>query len=493
MIFNSSTFLLFFFVVVTIYFLLPYRAKWIFLLAASYYFYMSWKPGYALLIAISTIITYFTGIKMGQKPVQKNRLKYLILSIVLNLCLLGTFKYFNFFSLSLHAVLSRFNLLYDAAELKIILPVGISFYTFQALSYSIDVYRGDKKPEHHFGIYALYVSFFPQLVAGPIERSTRLLAQFFRKHEFDYDRVVSGLRLMGWGFFKKVVVADRLAIIVNPIYDDPQQYHGITLIIATFFFAYQIYCDFSGYSDIAIGSARVLGYDLIKNFNQPYLSKSIPDFWRRWHISLSTWFRDYVYIPLGGNRVGKWRWYWNIIIVFLLSGLWHGANWTFVIWGLLHGIYMLCSVWSQKLRSKIIILAGMNRFPKLQSTIQVLITFSLVCSAWVLFRAESLNDAAYIYRSAFSGTRHFLFSFYDIAYLKSLFGQLGVTQNELFIAIISIGVLEIVQFIKNQRKLKSWFKLQPVWLRWTAYYILFGIILFYGSFNSAQEFIYFQF
>ncbi len=260
-----------------------------------------------------------------------------------------------------------------------------------------------------------------------------------------------------------------------------------------FFFAYQIYCDFSGYSDIAIGSARVLGYDLINNFNQPYLSKSIPDFWRRWHISLSTWFRDYVYIPLGGNRVGKWRWYWNIIIVFLLSGLWHGANWTFVIWGLLHGIYMLGSVWSQKLRSNIIILTGMNRFPKLHSTIQVLITFSLVCSAWVLFRAESLNDAAYIYRSAFSGTRHFLVYFYDIAYLKSIFGQLGVTQNELFIAIISIGILEIVQFIKNQRKLTSWFKLQPVWLRWTAYYLLFGIILFYGSFNSAQEFIYFQF
>lgn len=247
-----------------------------------------------------------------------------------------------------------------------LLPVGISFYTFQSLSYSIDVYRGEKEPERNFGKFALYVAFFPQLVAGPIERSTNLLPQFDRRISFDYDRFVSGLRLMLWGFFKKIVIADRLAIYVNEVYNSPAEFQGLTLILATYFFAFQIYCDFSGYSDIAIGAARIMGYDLMINFRQPYFSQSIAEFWKRWHISLSTWFKDYLYIPLGGNRVAKNRWYFNLMAVFLISGLWHGANWTFVLWGFLHGFYLVFSIWTQNIRDTISHAFRVDRFPALQ-------------------------------------------------------------------------------------------------------------------------------
>ncbi|MCE7945771.1 MAG: MBOAT family protein, partial [Chlorobi bacterium CHB1] len=312
MLFHSLEFIIFFPVVVAIYFLAPLRFRQFFLLLASYYFYMCWKAEYAVLILLSTGIDYVAALHM-------------------------------------HKTSGRGNIFYEFPLFDILLPVGISFYTFQTLSYTIDVYRSEKTPERNFIKFALYVTFFPQLVAGPIERSTRLLPQFDHEHKFDANRVVSGLRLMLWGFFKKLVIADRLALYVNEVYNNPADYTGLPVIIATYFFAFQIYCDFSAYSDIAIGAARVLGFDLMKNFRQPYLAQSIGEFWKRWHISLSTWFRDYLYIPLGGNRVSRLRWYVNLMAVFLISGLWHGANWTFVVWGALHGSYFVLSLLTQKL------------------------------------------------------------------------------------------------------------------------------------------------
>jgi alginate O-acetyltransferase complex protein AlgI len=350
--FNSIEFLLFFPVVVAIYFATPQRYRWALLLAASYYFYASWKPEYLLLIIASTLVDYGCGLRMGSIAGKARRKKWLLVSLTSNLGLLFAFKYFNFFNESARAVFDRFNIFYDVPAFDLLLPVGISFYTFQTLSYSIDVYRGRQRPERHLGIFALYVSFFPQLVAGPIERSTHLLPQFFQPHRFEYDRVTSGLRLVLWGFFKKVVVADRLALYVNAVYNDPSAHTGPTILLATYFFAFQIYCDFSGYSDIAIGTARVMGYDLMQNFRRPYFARSISEFWSRWHISLSTWFRDYLYIPLGGNRVPRWRWYVNLFAVFLISGLWHGANWTFVVWGALHGTYLIVGLVTSDARER---------------------------------------------------------------------------------------------------------------------------------------------
>ena len=333
MLFNSVEFLLFFPIVVSLYLLIKHSQRWVLLLVASYYFYMAWKPEYILLIVASTFIDYFCGRKMGSIEEKKKRRPYLYLSLLTNLGILFTFKYFDFFTDSLQGLSEYFHLPYESPALQLILPMGISFYTFQTMSYSVDIYQGKLKPEKHFGIFALFVSFFPQLVAGPIERASNLLPQFHKPFTFDRKKAVSGLQLMLWGMFKKVVVADRLAFLVNAVYDQPGEYEGFTLFLATIFFAFQIYCDFSGYSDIAIGAARILGFDLMKNFDTPYSARNVSEFWRRWHISLSTWFKDYVYIPLGGNRVVKWRWYYNLMITFLVSGLWHGANWTFVIWG----------------------------------------------------------------------------------------------------------------------------------------------------------------
>ena len=281
--------------------------------------------------------------------------------------------------------------------------MGLSFHTFQAMSYTIEVYRGRQKAERHFGIYALYVMFYPQLVAGPIERPQNLIHQFYEEHRFDYDRVVSGLQLIAWGLFKKVVVADRLAKVVNVVYAGPSQYGGPPLVIATVFFAFQIFCDFSGYSDIAIGSARVMGFTLMNNFNRPYHSQSIAEFWRRWHISLSTWFRDYVYIPLGGNRLSVPRWYANILVVFLVSGLWHGARWTYVIWGALHGIFLIVGAVTEKFRARITAAIGLGRHPFFHNPLRVLFTFALVNLGWIFFRASSVRDAWQILTRLFTG------------------------------------------------------------------------------------------
>ncbi|TFH43699.1 MAG: MBOAT family protein, partial [Chrysiogenales bacterium] len=348
----SFQYVVFFTLVVALFFAFPQRFRWAFLLTASYFFYMWWDPKYALLLLSTTIIVYATGILMHDKS-QRIKKLCVALSVISNLGILFVFKYFNFFNNSVRDLFAAMGMEYSVPELNFLLPVGISFYTFQALSYTMDLYRGSRKPEYHFGMFALYVSFFPTILAGPIERSTRLLPQLYRKVEFNYDRVVNGLVLMAWGFFQKLVIADRLAQYVNMVYANPQLLDGLPLLLATYFFAIQVYCDFSGYTDIAIGTAQVMGYELMPNFRRPFFASSIGDLWRRWHISLISWLRDYLYIPLGGNRVGRFRWYLNVLIVFTVSGLWHGAQWTFVIWGSLNGVLIVLSQVTERVRTAI--------------------------------------------------------------------------------------------------------------------------------------------
>jgi D-alanyl-lipoteichoic acid acyltransferase DltB (MBOAT superfamily) len=340
------------------------------------------------------------------------------------------------------------------------------------------VYRGHRPAERHLGIFALYVAFFPQLVAGPIERSTRLLPQFLKKVEVTYASTVDGLRLMLWGFFKKLVIADRLAAYVDAVYGNPGAHSGETILLATYFFAFQIFCDFSGYSDIAIGSARILGYDLMDNFKRPYFSKSIAEFWRRWHISLSTWFRDYLYIPLGGNRVTRWRWYYNLFIVFLISGLWHGANWTFVVWGALHGIYLIAGIVSRDLRDRMCGWIGLGG--KLRRWLAVATTFHLVVVSWIFFRANSIQDAWHLLIG--------LFDIGDFTLTLPVFGR-----YELLLAFGGILILEFVHILERKENFRVLLDRLPAFVRWILYYGFTMAILLFGVINQKQAFIYFQF
>ncbi len=477
MLFNSLHYIIFFPIVVVLYFAIPYKYRWMLLLAASYYFYMCWKLEYIVLIMTSTLIDYFAGIKMGQTNEKKKRKKYLILSLISNFGLLGTFKYFNFFNESFRVLFNHLNIMYNVPALKVLLPVGISFYTFQTLSYSIDVYRGVKKPERNLGIFALYVAFFPQLVAGPIERSTRLLPQLFKKKEVSYQNFSLGMKQIIWGYFKKVVIADRLGMYVAATYNNQIYHSGITLLVATIFFSVQVYCDFSGYSDIAIGSARVMGYELMENFHRPYFSQSFNEFWRRWHISLSTWFKDYLYIPMGGSRVTKKRWYLNIMTLFLLSGLWHGANWTFVIWGAVHGFYMLFASWTASIREKISQFIGLTKIPRFRKVFKIIIFNILLLIATVFFRSLNISDA-----------------FEIIKKMAHLNGPLFIGEESGFIfSLFGMAVLFIREFKQELNYTKfSLFESNNVLIRQLSYVFLVVIILLIGVFDGGQ-FIYFQF
>lgn len=500
MLFNSLEFLLFFPTVILLYFLLRPQLRWILLLIASYYFYMAWKPVYILLIVLSTIIDYYCGLKMGALAEKKQRRPYLYASLLSNLGILFSFKYFGFFNDSLQEVVTALGGVYHGPTFELLLPMGISFYTFQTLSYSVDVYHGNLKPEKHFGIFALFVSFFPQLVAGPIERATNLLPQFHQHHVFNKERFISGLRLMLWGMFKKVVVADRLAFLVNAVYNSPEEFSGFSLTLATVFFAFQIYCDFSGYSDIAIGAARIMGYDLMLNFRTPYFAKTISEFWKRWHISLSTWFRDYVYIPMGGNRVVKWRWYYNLFITFLVSGLWHGANWTFVIWGALHGFYLVFSIWTSSYRHAFNQFIGLKANTRLMKGIDLSIVFVLVCFAWIFFRANSLSDAFYIimhlgtdFGKDFLAICESISHFQITVELTANSGAgLGLTLWEFMLVISATIFMLIVEYLASLSTVKNRFKQLPAWVKWSIYYVLIYSIIFFRSF-ATSEFIYFQF
>ena len=488
MLFNSLQYIVFFPIVVAIFFSLPQKKRWVLLLMASYYFYMCWRVDYILLIIISTLVDYYAGIKMSKEKERKKRKPWLLLSIIVNLGILFGFKYFNFLGENINILFDQFNIFYNVQFFDLLLPVGISFYTFQTLSYTIDVYNGKTPAQKHLGIFAVYVSFFPQLVAGPIERSKRLLPQFFKEHEFSYKRARSGLQQMMWGFFKKVVIADRLAIVVDGVYNNVESYSGLVLIIATIFFAFQIYCDFSGYSDIAIGSARVMGFELMDNFKRPYFSKSIAEFWRRWHISLSTWFRDYLYIPLGGNRVVKWRWYYNLFVTFLISGLWHGAAWTFITWGALHGAYLIIEILLKKPKNYIL------KKIKIEHTFfykiwRVAITFFLVVFAWIFFRANSMSDAIYIINHMFIDVS----DYNNFTAMQIKFRGLGVGFKDIILSILLILVMETYNLY--ERNGDVWEKLQnkPKWVRWCVYYFIIISILFLSPFTRVDNFIYFQF
>lgn len=489
MLFNTLEFLLFFPTVVLLYFITPFKKRWLVLLIVSYYFYMSWKVEYALLLVISTLVDFYCGKQMAKYVERKRRKPFLYLSILTNLGILFTFKYFNFFT---EAISDTGNLLgievYSPVH-NLILPIGISFYTFQTMSYSIDIYYGRIKPETRLGIFALFVTFFPQLVAGPIERAGNLLSQFKQKHYFNYDRVTAGLKLMAWGMFKKVVIADNLALLVNPVYNNPSDYEGISLIIATIFFAFQIFCDFSGYSDIAIGAARVMGFKLMENFRRPYHAKSIAEFWSRWHISLSTWFRDYVYIPLGGNRVIKWRWYYNLFITFLVSGLWHGANWTFVVWGALHGFYLIFAIITEKSRNRISQYLGLNNYPRLNKWLQSITVFILVCFSWIFFRATNISEAFYIIHHSVTGIGN-IADIFSGQYAHVLLLDQG--KNIFIVSVMGIMVMEMVHWLQRKGSVTQMLSLKPVWFRWSMYYIYILAVLLFGEFGQ-EEFIYFQF
>jgi alginate O-acetyltransferase complex protein AlgI len=514
MLFNSLSFLIFFLIVSSLYFALPHRFRWLLLLAASCFFYMCFIPIYILILAATIGVDYVAGILIERTPDPARKKAYLMMSIVSVCAILFVFKYFNFFNNNLAALARVLHWNYPIKTLRLLLPIGLSFHTFQSLSYVFEVYRGRQAAEKHFGLYSLYVMYFPQLVAGPIERPQNLLRQFKVVKCFDWQRLWNGASLSLWGLFKKVVVADSLAIYTDTIYNNSRQHTGTSLLLATYFFAIQIYCDFSGYSDIARGISRIYGIELMKNFETPYFAKSISEFWSRWHISLSTWFRDYVYIPLGGNRVSLARNMFNIGVVFLISGLWHGANWTFVIWGALHGMYYL--VWrslserksnrrlgpqkrhgaaalhdagathcvpfiprGRGVRQPYAALTSFlgRRIPAighLRDGFLILLTFHLVLLSWVFFRAADLSAALDTLRRI--AVDH-----------GPLFWDPIIVQGVL--AILLLGALDLFH-----RRTRFWDALDQFPKRFRLAYsvaLLFGIVLF--GVDTGTQFIYFQF
>ncbi len=490
MVFNSYSFFLFFPIVVLVHFLLPKKVQYIWLLVASYYFYMNWDARYVLLLLFSTAVTYLSGIALEKVQTARARKAAVAVSFVLNIGVLFFFKYFDFAVDSLNLALMQIGLSVPKPQLNVLLPVGISFYTFQALSYTMDVYRKDVQAEQNFFRYALFVSFFPQLVAGPIERSKNLLRQVNQTHRFDYDKMREGLLIMLWGYFLKLVVADRVAIVVNTVYGDYTQYGGAYIIVASVLFALQIYCDFAGYSTIAIGAAKVLGFQLMENFDCPYFSLSIGEFWRRWHISLSSWFRDYLYIPLGGNRKGTLIKYRNLMIVFLVSGLWHGAAGTYVVWGLIHGIYQVIGSVTRPMRDKINEALELDPHSISHKLVSGIITFGLVDFAWIFFRAENIGAAIAMIKS--------MLHFGNLGSLLSggLY-ELGLNAKNIKVLTFSVLVLLAADFMKYKGiKVREVIMAQELWCRWLCYIAAFWFILIFGIWGGnydASSFIYFQF
>jgi alginate O-acetyltransferase complex protein AlgI len=494
MLFNSLQFAIFFPIVTLLYFALPHRRRGAMLLLASCLFYMAFVPAYIGILAVTILIDYVAGIRIEATTGRRRRL-WLVLSIASTCAVLFVFKYFDFFNDTIALAARAMGMAYAVPALQLLLPVGLSFHTFQSLSYVIEVYERRQTAERDFGVYALYVMFYPQLVAGPIERPQHLLHQFREEHRFDYARVVAGLQLMAWGLVKKIVVADRLAELANRVYDAPRGFTGLPLITGTIAFAFQIYCDFSGYSDIAIGSAQVMGFTLMKNFDRPYTARSIAEFWRRWHISLSTWFRDYVYIPLGGRRAARPRWYANLFVTFLVSGLWHGARWTFVVWGALHGAYLILGLVSADARARVRAASDLERHPALLRISQTTVTFALVGVAWVFFRATTLGDAWYVATHLASGLGAQLASIVarDPAAISSLV-FLGIEPSRIALAAAAIVALLVVEHVQGRAPVSLRVRIAGARtpLRWAAYACAVLTIMTFGVFQSAR-FIYFQF
>jgi len=497
MLFNSLQFLMFFPIVCMVYFAIPLKARWVWLLMASYYFYMCWNPKYALLMFASTLITWLSGFFIsrfnrledgGKKDVSKKLT--VAISFISNLLILFFFKYFDFAVDNVNRVLSLFNFELITPDFDVILPVGISFYTFQALSYTMDVYRGDVPAEKNLFRYALFVSFFPQLVAGPIERSKNLLHQLKDNHSFDAIEVKKGLFLMLWGFFQKLVIADRVAICVNAVYNNQSEYGAIALIAATVLFALQIYCDFSSYTNIARGAAQVMGFRLMDNFREPYFSRSIAEFWRRWHISLSGWFRDYLYIPLGGNKKGKLRKYFNLMVVFLVSGLWHGASWHYVVWGVIHGVYQIIGDITLKLRKNLCDTIHIDRESGFYHSIQCVITFILVCFGLIFFRANNMSDAICIIKG--------IFTKWDVPVIE--YGNImnmGLDIYQYFVILVSTAVLFFVSCLHYRGKcIRDKILEKNIFIRWSVAFVMIFVVLIFGIYGPGydeSQFIYFQF
>lgn len=483
MLFNSLQFAVFFPVVTLLYFLLPQKARVPLLLGASCVFYMAFVPKYILILAVLILVDYAAGIWIENAQGQRRKI-FLAVSLCANVGMLGFFKYFNFLNGNIAALAHFLGWNYSIESLKIILPIGLSFHTFQSMSYTIEVYRGNFKAERSLLHFATYVMFYPQLVAGPIERPQNLLHQFRERHFFNRTRFIEGAQLMLTGLFKKIIIADRAAILVNTVYANPQNFSGAPLFIATGFFGIQIYCDFCGYTEIARGAAKIMGFELMLNFNRPYLATSIADFWRRWHISLSTWFRDYVYFPLGGNRCSRAQNCFNLAVVFLISGLWHGANWTFIIWGALHATFIIAYVLTETPRTRAAALLG----EKAMNISGWLLTLSLVTFAWIFFRAANFSDAFLVVRKIFT------------EFLPQVGTDFhpGLDSLQFSLMLALVFSLFLFEFFGRRAHKPVWKMIdeQPRWLRWSAYYafgVAFIVLVLLNPEHKPQPFIYFQF
>ncbi len=495
MLFNSIDFLIFFPIVIAVYYIIPARFRYIWVLLASYYFYMQWNPEYILLLFTSTIVTYAGGLIVEKVSNVRIRRIALVAAILINLGILGFFKYTNMFMGYVNKIISLTGRTEIPWDNPIVLPVGISFFTLQALGYLIDVYRGDIYAEHNFLRYALFISFFPQLVAGPIERSKNLLKQLAETHKFSLDNLRKGLLIMLYGFFMKVVIADRISVMVDTVYNNPENYPGMFIFVATALFSVQLYCDFYGYSTIAKGAAMTMGIRLMDNFNAPYLAQSIDEFWRRWHLSLSTWFRDYLYIPLGGNRKGKVRKYINLLIVFTVSGFWHGASLSFLIWGTVQGLYQMIGTGKNYLLEKLRLKTGIGYEPGTKIPVPVLIIKIVITKiifdfSLMIFRANSLSNYKVLMKQLFAQNN------WNILYDGSLF-NLGVSQDVFIVVAIAVLVLLAVDIVKytGHDLVETFYKRK--WIVRTAMvlFLLLYIIMYgcYGRTYDTQQFIYFQF
>ncbi|NCT08856.1 MAG: MBOAT family protein [Flavobacteriia bacterium] len=487
MLFNSIDFAIFLPIIFILYWFVTdknLKLQNFLVVIASYIFYGWWDWRFLSLILFSTIVDYVIGRKLRMEENQTNRKILLWTSILVNLGFLVFFKYYNFFLDNFITAFTFFGTDIKANSLNIILPVGISFYTFQTLSYTIDVYKRKLEPTKDFIAFSAFVSFFPQLVAGPIERATHLLPQFYKRRTFDYSKAVDGMRQILWGLFKKIVIADNCAEFANQIFNNSADLSGSTLVVGALFFTFQIYGDFSGYSDIAIGTSRLFGFDLMRNFNFPYFSRDIAEFWRRWHISLSTWFRDYLYIPLGGSHGGTWMKIRNTFIIFIVSGFWHGANWTFIVWGALNAVYFLPIMLTKNNRKNLNTVAQGKLLPTLREFLQVLLTFSLVVFSWIFFRAENMGHALSYIGGIFSGE-----NFFNI--IPKTWG--GRMQSDFAFSILSIVLFIIIEWIGRDKEYGIGFlnEIKFRILRWCLYVLIVLFIITFGG--SSQDFIYFQF
>lgn len=491
MTFISFSFPVFFLIVAITYFLLPYRFRWILLLLASYVFYGTWKPVYVLLLLLTTAIDYYSAIRMDATSNERIRKLFLALSLISNIGTLFVFKYIDFFNETLQAVFGLFGHVYVSQTYNWVLPVGMSFYVFQSVGYIIDVYRKVAPAEKHFGIFALFVSFFPQLLAGPIERSHQVIPQYYQKHDFDYRRVVDALILITWGVFQKKVIADNLSIYLSPVYDAPQLYHGFSILLACFSYFLQIFFDFAAYSCIGIGVAQILGIRLMYNFDGPFFSRTISDLWQRWHVSFFNWLRSYIYMPLGSNKKGKLRWCLNIMIVFFISGLWHGANWSVVSFFMICSLYIVFVILMREPKKKLSKFFKSLGFPRLEQLIDMFLVFSLTAIAGILFRVKTFSDGVTMYINLVDFSK----------------GAASIVNFNTYLVVSCIATAAILfliwpgeetqkktnDFFHSHGRFRSFLAMRPTWFRWSFYVSIVLAICVFGVFRSPLEFVYFKF